>query len=216
MPKRLLNTRPLTAKRAGSYVRQHSQTTVQDYSHELVKIVSASPWFMDALRAAASLRLGTWCIGAGAIRNLVWDHLHSHAQPSSLSDVDFAYFDKNDLRPDAEKSIQSTLQGIAPNVPWEVTNQAAVHLWFEGCFGHKVEPLRSLEEAIASWPEYATCVGVALGDRGEIQIIAPWGLGDLFGITVRRNPTRVSLETYRQRVEQKRYTQRWPMAKVVL
>jgi uncharacterized protein len=189
---------------------------VQDYRFELVKIVSASPWFMDALRAVASLRLQTWCIGAGAVRNLVWDHLHNHAQPSSLSDVDVAYFDKDDLNAETEKAIQSALQGTAPNVPWEVTNQAAVHLWFENYFGHKVEPLHSLEEAIASWPEYATSVGVTLSDREEIQIISPWGLEDLFGVTVRRNPTRVSLETYRQRVEQKRYTQRWPMAKVVL
>jgi uncharacterized protein len=38
---------------------------------------------------------------------------------------------------------------------------------------------------------------------------------DLFSVTVRRNPTRVSLETYRQRVEQKRYSQRWPLVKVL-
>ena len=100
-------------------------------------------------------------------------------------------------------------------MPWEVTNQAAVHLWFEDYFGHKVEPLRSLEEAVASWPEFATSVGITLDERDEIQVIAPWGLEDLFGVTVRRNPTRVSLETYRQRVEQKRYSQRWPMVKVV-
>ena len=171
---------------------------------------------MDALRAVASLRLPAWCIGAGAVRNLVWDHLHGHAQPSSLPDVDVAYFDEDDLNLETEKAIQSALQGIAPSVPWEVTNQAAVHLWFESYFGHKVEPLRSLEDAIASWPEYATSVGVSLGQRDEIQVISPWGLGDLFEITVRRNPTRVSLETYRQRVEQKRYTQRWPMVKVEL
>lgn len=105
---------------------------------------------MDALRAVASLRLPVWCIGAGAVRNLVWDHLHGHAQPSSLPDVDVAYFDENDLTSGTEKAIQSALQGIGPNVPWEVTNQAAVHLWFESYFGYKVEPLRSLEDAIAS------------------------------------------------------------------
>lgn len=171
---------------------------------------------MGALRAVASLRLRAWCIGAGAVRNLVWDHLHGHARPSPLSDVDVAYFDEDDLNPETEKSLQSALQAIDPAVPWEVTNQAAVHLWFEGHFGHRVEPLHSLEEAIATWPEYATCVGVSLGERDDIQIMAPWGLEDLFEITVRRNPTRVSLETYRQRVDEKRYSQRWPMAKVVL
>ena len=170
---------------------------------------------MGALRAVASLKLQAWCVGAGAVRNLVWDHLHGHTEPSSLADVDVAYFDQSDLTPNTEKALQSALQAIAPEVPWEVTNQAAVHLWFEGYFGHKVAPLRSLEEAVASWPEYATSVGIALGEKEEIQVIAPWGLEDLFSVTVRRNPTRVSLETYRHRVEQKRYSQRWPKVKVV-
>ena len=170
---------------------------------------------MEALRAVASLKLKAWCIGAGAVRNLVWDHLHGHTVPSSLADVDVAYFDESDLTPGAEQALQASLQTVAPGTPWEVTNQAAVHLWFESYFGHKVEPLRSLEEAVASWPEYATSVGITLGTQEDIQVIAPWGLEDLFGITVRRNPTRVSLATYRQRVDQKRYSQRWPMVKVL-
>jgi len=170
---------------------------------------------MRALRAVASLKLQAWCIGAGAVRNLVWDHLHGHVEPSSLPDVDVAYFDESDLNPSAEKALQSALEATAPDLPWEVTNQAAVHLWFEGYFGHRVEPLRSLEESVATWPEYATSVGITLGEQDEIQVIAPWGLEDLFGITVRRNPTRVSLETYRQRIEQKCYAQRWPKVKVL-
>jgi hypothetical protein len=45
-------------------------------------------------------------------------------------------------------------------------------------------------------------------------VIAPHGLEDLFNCVVRRNPTRVSLETYRRRVEQKRYAARWPRVTV--
>jgi hypothetical protein len=78
-----------------------------------------------------------------------------------------------------------------------VTNQAAVHLWFERYFGHAVPPLASLEEAVASWPEYATCVGLRLEANDAITVIAPHGLEDLFGLLVRRNPVRVSVETYR-------------------
>jgi uncharacterized protein len=188
---------------------------VQAHRAELIAIASASPWFMGALRAVASLKLEAWCIGAGAVRNLVWDHLHGHTEPSSLADVDVAYFDQSDITLNTEQALQSSLQAIAPGLPWEVTNQAGVHVWFERYFGHKVDPLRSLEEAVASWPEYATSVGITLGAQEELQVIAPWGLEDLFAVTVRRNPTRVSLETYRQRIEQERYSQRWPMVKVV-
>ena len=182
---------------------------------ELRAIVRASHTFMAALQAVRSLRLACWCIGAGAVRNLVWDALHGHALPSPPADVDVAYFDAQDLAPDSEQALQRRLQAIAPDHPWEVTNQARVHLWFEQWFGHAVPPLRSLDEAVASWPEYATAVGVALDDTGALQVIAPHGLDDLFAMVVRRNPARVSLQTYRQRIEDKRYAERWPRVRVI-
>jgi uncharacterized protein len=184
------------------------------HRRDLIAIVEASPWFMNALAAVASLSLASWCIGAGAVRNLVWDRLHGYERASTLTDVDVAYFDEEDLSPTTEKRWQASLEAMAPDIPWEVTNQAAVHLWFEGHFGHAVEPLRSLEDAVASWPEFATCVGVTLDAQARVQVISPWGLEDLFAIRVRRNPKRVSLATYRQRTDQKQYAQRWPRVMV--
>ena len=96
-----------------------------------------------------------------------------------------------------------------------MTNQAGVHLWFERHFGHPVAPLRSLEEAIASWPEYATAVGIRLDDDDRLHVLAPLGLHDLFAMVVRRNPARVSVATYRERVAAKRYTHRWPHVTVM-
>lgn len=180
----------------------------------LLTIASASPWFMDALRAARSLALPDWCIGAGAVRNLVWDALHDKASPSRLADMDLAYFDASDLSPARDRALQQKLQSLHPSQPWEVTNQAGVHLWFEAHFGHPVQPLLSLDDAVASWPEYATSVGLSLGSEGALKVIAPHGLSDLFGMVVRRNPARVSLDTYRQRVAQKRYAERWPRVRV--
>ena len=97
----------------------------------------------------------------------------------------------------------------------DVKNQAAVHLWFHEVFGHRVEPLTSIEHAVSTWPEPATCVAVRLRADERLDIVAPLGLADLFDMVVRRNPARVSVETYRQRVEQKRYTERWPKVRVI-
>ena len=182
---------------------------------QLVAIVRGSGWFMRALEAVRALHLKSWCIGAGAVRNLVWDHLHGFGQPSALSDVDVAYFDPDDLRPETEAQLQALLAARAPDMPWEVTNQAAIHLWFEAHFGHAVSALGSLEEAVASWPEYATAVGIVLTEGSAIDIIAPHGLQDLFEIRVQRNPARVSVETYRLRVAEKRYAERWPRVSVI-
>lgn len=178
-------------------------------------IARASPWLMAALRAVRSLGLASWCIGAGAVRNRVWDHLHGHVVPSALADVDVAFFDAGELSAARDRALQVQLSAALPGVPWEVTNQAGVHLWFEAHFGHPVAPLRSLHEAVASWPEYATAVGLWLDAADAVQVIAPHGLHDLFGMVVRRNPVRVSPATYRARVAGKRYGERWPRVTVL-
>lgn len=185
------------------------------YQQRLVELARETPWFMEALVAARQLALPEWCIGAGAVRNLVWDSLHGKSSPSPLADVDVAYFDATDTSPQRDQELQGRLQALDPRFPWEVTNQAGVHQWFEEYFGHAVEPLCSLEEAVASWPEFATAVGISLGPDNALQVIAPHGLEDLFAIVVRRNPARVSVETYRQRIAQKRYRERWPQVTVV-
>ncbi len=187
---------------------------MSETTERLTALVRATPWFMDALRAGRALGLPRWAIGAGALRNLVWDALHGHTQPSALADVDFVYFCSDDLTVTRDAALRERLLLACPELPWDVTNQAGVHLWFEQHFGHAVAPLHSLEEAIASWPEPATAVGVWLDAADALHVIAPLGLDDLLGMRVRRNPVRVSVETYRQRCASKRYAERWPRVTV--
>jgi hypothetical protein len=186
---------------------------------QVLRIVRGSAWFMRALEAGAALGLpdGSWCIGAGALRNLVWDHLHGHAdRPSALSDVDFAHFDAADLSAASDQALQARLRARCPELPWEVTNQAAVHLWFERHFGHPVDALPSLAAAVATWPEYATAVAVTRDRAGRLALIAPHGLDDLLRMRIRHNPLRASRDTFLQRTAQKRYQERWPRVQVTL
>lgn len=187
----------------------------QRHRERLLAIARDSDWMMAALRAARGLGLARWCIGAGAVRNLVWDHLHGHQQPSPLRDIDLAFFDPEDLTPGRDAALQARLVAQLPGPAWEVTNQAGVHLWFESCFGHAVEPLRSLEDALASWPETATAVGLCLHQDERLELIAPLGLDDLMGMVVRRNPRRVSPAEYRRRCASKAYAARWPRVRVI-
>ncbi|KAA8732826.1 nucleotidyltransferase family protein [Acinetobacter qingfengensis] len=168
---------------------------------------------MPALRIGRDMNFSSWCIGAGAVRNLVWDHLHHYEQPSYLSDIDLVYFDAEENL-SIEQQHQKRITEKSPDFSWEITNQAFVHLWFEQYFGHPVAPLHSLQDAISTWPEYATSVGVFLTPEDQLEIIAPYGLDDLFAMQIRRNPKRVSVETYRQRILSKCYNQRWPKVKV--
>lgn len=179
------------------------------HSCNLEKIARDSTWFMEALHAAHSLNFTSWCIGAGAVRNLVWDHLHGYTAPSFLPDIDLVYFNQDEAA-GMEHSHQIKIANICNDFTWEVTNQAHVHLWFEECFGQPVQPLKSIEEAVATWPEFATSVGITLTQTGDLEIIAPFGLDDLFEMRVRHNPTRASIAAFRSRIASKRYKERWP------
>ena len=186
-----------------------------DLEQNLRRIIRNTPWFMDALRAVRSVAPPEACIGSGAIRNAVWDALHSYSTPSFLTDVDVPYFDPDDLSEASEQRYEKRLKALGPELTWDVKNQAAVHLWFHKVFGHEVEPLRSMRDAIATWPETALAVTVGLRPDDSITIAAPLGLDDLLSMVVRRNPRRVSVETYRKRIAEKAYSKRWPRVRIV-
>jgi hypothetical protein len=175
----------------------------------LIHIVRSSPELMRLLVAARGLELASWCIGAGAVRSLVWDRLHGYVEPTAYDDVDVVYYD-DAAGQGRDVALLKRLQETMPSVRWEVTNQASIHEWFLSQHGMRVPPVRSLADGIATWPEYATCVGVTLGADDAIQVIAPHGLKDLFLLRVRHNPVRASATVFTQRVLSKRFIERWP------
>jgi hypothetical protein len=182
---------------------------------KLVSLVAESGTTMQALRLARSLELDSWCIGAGAIRNLVWDHLHRFEVATQPEDIDLVFYEAADLSHGLERILESKLVAAAPALKWDVVNQAAVHRWLTSRAKQEVEPFRSLAEGVASWPEVATCVGVSLTSSEKIEVVAPHGLIDLFEMVVRWNSTRVSKEVYEERVAKKRFSERWPEVRVL-
>ena len=62
----------------------------------------------------------------------------------------------------------------------------------------------------------ATAVAVRLLPDDRLQVVAPCGLDDLFGLVCRRNPRRVSVAHYHRRLRDKRVTERWPRVEIVL
>ena len=59
-------------------------------------LLRADPLRMACLWAARELALPDWALGAGFVRNLIWDHLHHKAVPTPLNDIDLIYLDKTD------------------------------------------------------------------------------------------------------------------------
>ncbi len=76
-------------------------------------------------------------------------------------------------------------------------------------------PLTSSADGVGTWPETATSVAIRLQPDDSIQVVAPCGLEDMFGLICRRNPNRVTEQEYRRRIQDKRIAERWPRVRVI-
>ncbi len=195
-------------------------------SESLESIVRATPWLARALHAARAVDAPDWLLTAGAIRTAVWDDLHGFSPPAgasasparppaSLADIDLAFFDPADRTPARDAAVEAALRAAAPDLPWDAKNQAAVHLWYPDRFGFAVEPFACSADAVATYPETATCVALHLDAGDRLTVVAPYGLDDLLGLVHRHNPRRVPAELYERRLAEKRIAERWPRVTVI-
>jgi uncharacterized protein len=182
----------------------------------LERVIHAEPWFVRVLETVRATQLPDAWVGAGVIRDLVWGAASGGFDPAGVADVDVAFFDPDDLSPERDARAQAELVRRAPDLPWEATNQAAVHTWYAAYFGGgEVAPLHSTAEGVATWPETATAVAVRLADNGRLEICAPYGLDDLLGLVWLPNGRRVSPDVAARRLREKAPTLRWPGVRVV-
>lgn len=161
------------------------------------------------IQAARSIGLPDGAIGAGFVRQPVWDHLHGYQAADKFADIDVLYFDPSDLTPESELRIEQELGRRMPGVPWEVTNQARMHI------SNGDPAYGDTEDAIAHWLETPTALAVRLAPRTSGGLIAPFGVGDLFAIQIKPTPAGVRRsDAYRKRLRQKDWHQRWPKVRM--
>jgi hypothetical protein len=174
-------------------------------SSAIADIIAQDPVAVKQLRAVRELGLPDWCIAAGFVRNRVWDHLHGIFPPRAPVDIDVIYFDAGDVSPEREAAFERRLDGLLPGLPWQVRNQARMHVW------KNVPPHRDTADAMTYWLETVTGIGVRLEADDTFSVIAPLGTNDLLNLCCR--PTafgRSRLHEYQARVEAKRWRELWP------
>jgi hypothetical protein len=183
-----------------------------DVTHALAELIQSSEWMVRVLTTVRDAEIPDAWVGAGVLRDLVWGEWYgSGFSPDQVRDVDVAYFDPRDLSRATDDRLTERLHKRWPQVPWEARNQAAVHTWYPSKFGGgPVEPLTSIADAVATWPETATAVAVRLSRDSEVEICAPLGLADLVDGVWRCNPRRVSLQRSLARLARHQPQHRWP------
>lgn len=171
----------------------------------VLDLVAADDWRMTALRQVRALALPDCWIGAGFVRNLVWDKLHEFSEATPLDDIDVLYFDASDRRRRTERELEARLARAAPGYPWSVRNQARMHQ------RNGDPPYRDTNDAMRFWLETATVVAVRLDDADRLRLAAPHGLGDLLGLRLRPTAAgRRRSEQYLARVAAKNWLRVWP------
>jgi hypothetical protein len=165
---------------------------MSDLETRLADIVRADPDLMHVLTTVRGLGLDDWRVFSGAVYQSVWNAVTGRPVGYGRKDYDLGYFDP-DTSWDAEDVVIKRV-AAAFDEPFrsdvEVRNQARVHIWFPDRFGEPYEALTGTDEALARFVAPAFAVGVRLEADDTISIAAPFGLEDVFSLTLRPNPNR--------------------------
>lgn len=174
---------------------------------DILDLIRSDAWMMRVLETVASVDIPDAWIGAGFVRNKVWDTLHGMFRPHG-TDIDVAYFDPNDLREEREKEIDAELERLMPGPEWSAKNQARMHA------KHGDLPYVSTLDGIAHWTETATCVAVRLR-HGILEFRAMHGIEDLLRCVARPTPayrTSARAQMYADRLASKQHWKTdWPL-----
>lgn len=181
----------------------------------LEAIIRADPNLMSLLACLRGLALPQWRLVAGAIYQTVWNSLSGFPRGTGIKDYDVIYFDDADLSFAAEdkviRDVAEATSGFVGVV--EVRNQARVHLWYERRFGAAYPKLRSADEALGLYASTAHAVGVRLERGDRLDIVAPFGLDDLFDMVLRRNSAGPGEASHAAKAA--RIQAIWPSVKVI-
>jgi hypothetical protein len=147
-------------------------------------------------------------VAAGFVRNALWDQ--RQGSDSVANDVDVIYFDPADIKPETDEALEHRLRVAMPTIPWSVKNQARMHLRN----GHA--PYLSCEHALSFWPETATALAARCNLSGQLDLMAPFGLDDLFDGIVRPTPWILehAPDVFDARCRDKDWLGRWPWLRI--
>ncbi|MEE2527338.1 nucleotidyltransferase family protein [Hyphobacterium sp. HN65] len=156
----------------------------------VIEAVMSNPTAKAVLEQAHQLDLPDWALMAGAVYQAVWNRLTGRPADYGVNDYDLAYCDPSDLSEAGEAEViaraEEAFSGIDAEV--EVCNQARVPLWFGAKYGVDRQPIHSTEDAVREFASITHSVAIRLDGDGWPELIAPYGLDELFSLCVRPVP----------------------------
>jgi len=190
-------------------------TTAAELEARLIDIVRANAGLMHVLRVMRDLDLPDWRLFSGAVYQSVWNERTGRAPGYGVKDYDIGYFDPDTSWDAEDEAIKRVAAAFAPELRdiVEVRNQARVHLWHPQKFGGSYAALQNTDEALTRFVAPCFAVGVRLEEGGEITVAAPFGLDDVFNLTIRPTPDRPLANDWERIVEKAKA--RWSELNIV-
>ncbi|MBN9256721.1 MULTISPECIES: nucleotidyltransferase family protein [unclassified Mesorhizobium] len=178
-------------------------------------IVEADPLLAETLARVRALALPDWLVVSGALYNSIWNHLTDRPPGFGIKDVDLFYFDDADLSWEAEDVVIRRAAGHFEGLPLpvEVRNQARVHLWYPVKFGRECPRYTSASESVSYFASRTHAVGVRFDEGGALELVAPFGLDDIFSFRI--TPNRALDNQHTHEAKGRRAREYWPEISVV-
>jgi uncharacterized protein len=88
----------------------------------LQAILANDPARCSVLAMVRSLGLPDCWVGAGFIRNAVWDYLHDRPPGRHAGDVDVIWFSRERAGLLEDERLEAALRALDPSVDWSVKN----------------------------------------------------------------------------------------------
>lgn len=179
----------------------------------LEKILLSNSTLKEVLVRLSQTDLKNYYVAAGCINQTIFNYYHGYPLMNGIDDFDIVYFD-SDVSYEKEDSIIKEINNLVNdlNIKCDVKNEARVHLWYGEKYGKHIEPYTSLEDAIDSWGTSVTCLGVRL-ENNKLIIYAPYGLNDLFSMTIRPVKRQYTEEQYI--IKTNKWKKKWPKLNVL-
>ena len=140
-----------------------------------------------------------WC---RICENTVWNKLHGIENPAIDYDIDVVFYFSENTDKSFESGLEKKLLHKMPNIKWSVKNQARMHIKN----GH--QDYANVSGAISHWPETATSIAIKTDEYDNLDLIAPYGLEDLFNLIVKPTPE-FDPDIVEKRVLEKKWLTKW-------
>lgn len=152
-------------------------------------------------------------LSAGCINQTVFNYYHNYDINYGIEDYDIVYYDEDTSYEKEDKIIKDLEVKLKSlNLSFDIKNEKRVPIWYNEKYNANRKDYSSVEEAISRWGTTITCIGVRI-ENDKLFVCAPYGLNDLFNLTLRPVKTDFTKEMYERKVA--KWTSKWKYLKAL-